>query len=135
MTVADVLDLVQSTLDSILSESGVRSYWGRRADDGQANPSEYVIYDVDRDEAEVSADGDLYYRTISVSLQYYVKYSGARTYTGRRTTNDRMETMREAMRSAGFGCPSGWYEIGDVDDIGFATFRADFELPHEVGEE
>ena len=128
----EIFDLVQSTLDTILSNDGIRVYWGRRAEDGQANPTEYVIYDLDGDPAEVSADGDVLFRMTGVSLQYYIKYSVARTYTGRQQSFERMEQMMEAMRGAGFGCSGGWSEIGDVDEIGFATFRAEFEIPREM---
>lgn len=126
----NVLDLVQSTLDRLLADEGVYSFWGRRADT-ESNPqaTEYVIYSIEGDDAEVSADGMLYYRMMTVSLQYYIKYAVARTYQGRRLANDRMDAMREVMRGAGFGCSGGWAEIGDVDDIGFATFRSEYDIP------
>ena len=126
----DVLDLVQSTLDRLLAGEGVYSFWGRRADT-ESNPqaTEYVIYSIEGDDAEVSADGMLYYRMMTVSLQYYIKYAVARTYQGRHLANDRMDAMREVMRDAGFGCSGGWAEIGDVDDIGFATFRSEYDIP------
>lgn len=126
----DVLDLVQSTLDRLLAGEGVYSFWGRRADT-ESNPqaTEYVIYSIEGDDAEVSADGMLYYRMMTVSLQYYIKHAVARTYQGRRLANDRMDAMREVMRGAGFGCSGGWAEIGDVDDIGFATFRSEYDIP------
>ena len=126
----DILDLVQVTLDNLLTNDGVRSFWGRRAEiDTDTKTYEYVIYELNNDVANVSADGQLYYRMASVSLQYYVKYSKARTYQGRHDAMDRMDSIREAMRSAGFGCQSGWFEIGDVDDVGFATFRSEYEIP------
>lgn len=126
----EILDLVQLTLDTLLAESGVYSFWGRRADvDANPNATEYIIYSIDSDQADVSADGDVMYRTMSVSLQYYVKYAIARTYSGRKATTDRMDAIREAMREAGFGCTGGWTEIGDVDDVGFATFRSEYEIP------
>ena len=128
----DILNLVQTTLDNLLiTEAGtVYSFWGRRAEISANNETEYVIYSFEDDNAEVSADGELYYRTASVAVQYYIKYSTARTYQGRQTAADRMDAIREALRSAGFGCVGGWSEIGDVDDVGFATFRATFTIPH-----
>lgn len=131
----DVLDLVQSTLDNLLAKDGVRSFWGRRAEiDSDAQATEYIIYSFDDDSAEVCADGTLYYRTMSVSLQYYIKYGIARTYNGRHKATDRMDSIREAMREAGFGCSNGWAEIGDVDDVGFATFRSEYDIPRLMGE-
>lgn len=128
----DILNLVQTTLDTLLisqSES-VYSFWGRRAEISNEQETEYVIYSFEDDSAEVSADAKLYYRTALITVQYYIKYSVARTYVGRQTAADRMDSIREALRSAGFGCTGGWNEIGDVDDVGYATFRATFSIPH-----
>lgn len=128
----DILNLVQTTLDTLLisqSES-VYSFWGRRAEISNEQETEYVIYSFEDDSAEVSADAKLYYRTALIAVQYYIKYSVARTYAGRQTAADRMDSIREALRSAGFGCTGGWNEIGDVDDVGYATFRATFSIPH-----
>ena len=132
----DILDLVQTTLDTLLASEGVYSFWGRRAEiDQKAQTAEYIIYSIDEDAAEVSADGDLYFRTASVSLQYYIKYTIARTAAGRRSATARMKAIMKAMRAAGFGCPTGWSEIGDVDGLGYATFRSSYEIPHYVGED
>lgn len=126
-----VLNLVQTTLDTLFAEIGIRCFWGKRAEiDADPAATEYIIYTFTDDNAEVSADGKLYYRTASVSLQYYIKYAVARTYDGRQTATDRMDSIREAMRTAGFGCSGGWSEIGDVDDVGFATFRSTYDIPH-----
>lgn len=132
----DILDLVQTTLDDLLSADGVRAFWGRRTDiKGDPTDAEYVIYSIDGDSAMVSADGDLYYREATVSLQYYMKFASGRTYTGRRKATKRMKDMMEVMRSVGFGCSSGWREIGDVDRIGYATFRSEYDIPHTISED
>lgn len=131
-----ILDLVQSTLDNLLSASGIRVYWGRRTEiAGDKGDAEYVIYTISSDSAEVSADGDLYYRTAQVALQYYVKYTVGRTYAGRLASTERMNAIMQAMRAVGFGCPTGWVEIGDVDQIGYATFRSEYEIPHYTKED
>lgn len=127
----DILDLVQTTLDTLLitETSAVYSFWGRRAEIKNDQATEYVIYGIEDDSADVCADGDVMFRSMSVYLQYYVKYSVARTYAGRQAAATRMDEMREAMRAAGFGCSDGWSEVGDVDDVGFATFRSNYDIP------
>ena len=126
----EILDLVQVTLDELLSEDGIRVFWGKRSEiDNDARSTEYVIYTVSGDDADVSADGEVFYRSMTVSVQYYIKNTTARTAKGRRIANDRMDAVREALRGVGFGCPGGWMEVGDVDDVGFSTFRADFDIP------
>jgi len=130
----DILNLVQITLDELFTDTGIRVFWGRRADiDFDANAPEYVIYSIVDDAAAVSANADLLYRVATIALQYYVKFATARTYTGRQLTTERMEAITKAMRNAGFYCPNGWAEIGDVDNAGFATFRAEFDKEHFTG--
>lgn len=132
----DVLNLVQTTLDTLLineSGEGVKSFWGRRTEiDADSQATEYVVYSWQDDPAELSADGKLYYRVATIALQYYIKFSIARTYSGRQTASDRMDEIMEGMRTAGFECASGWNEVGDVDDVGFATFRSTYEYWHDV---
>ena len=127
----EILNLVQTTLDTLFTQDGIRCFWGKRAEiDADPAATEYIIYTYTNDNAEVSADGKLYYRTASIALQYYIKYAVARTYEGRQTAADRMDDILEAMRTAGFGCSGGWSEIGDIDDVGFATFRSTYDIPH-----
>ena len=131
MMTKDVLDLVQTTLDSVMigENEAVYSFWGRRSEIDNDQSTEYVIYTLEDDSVDVSADGDVMYRSMTIALLYYMKYGMARTYAGRKKAADRMDTIREALRSAGFGCPNGWAEVGDIDDVGFATFRSVYEIP------
>ena len=130
----EILDLIQKTLDYLLvgGDKPVYSFWGRRAEIANDQATEYIIYSIESDDADVSADGRVYFRMMEVSLQYYVKYSIARTHKGRASACDRMDAIREAMRGVGFGCTGGWAEIGDVDDVGFATFRSTYEIPRAM---
>ena len=132
-----VLDLVQTTLDTLLvtENEAVYSYWGRRAEVTDNKTTEYIIYTIDDDSADVSADGDVMFRSMAVSVRYYVKFNVARTYAGRQKAMDRMDAIREAMRAAGFGCSGGWAEIGDVDEVGFATFLSTYDIPRFMGGE
>lgn len=131
-----VLNLVQTTLDTLLIDengAGVKSFWGRRTEiDADSQATEYLIYTWQDDPAELSADGTLFYRVADIALQYYIKFSIARTYDGRQTAADRMDSIMDAMRKAGFECVNGWNEIGDVDDVGFATFRSTYGYWHNV---
>lgn len=124
----DVLQLVQDTLDGVLSVDKVRVYWGKRGEiDATAKKDEYVIYSQDNDSISVSADGAVIARTASISIRLYIDQATCRTYQGRLAYKMRAETILHAMIDAGFECPNGWVEIGDIDDIGFAVFLAVFD--------
>ena len=45
MKMSEILDLVQSTLDTLLATDGVRSFWGRRTEiDADPQATEYIIF-------------------------------------------------------------------------------------------
>ena len=71
----EILDLIQKTLDYLLvgGDKPVYSFWGRRAEIANDQATEYIIYSIESDDADVSADGLVYFRMMEVSLQYYVK--------------------------------------------------------------
>lgn len=125
---ADVLQLVQTALDTVLAADGVRVYWGRRGEiDSGANKKEYVVYSQDNDSVTESADGGTLARTASIAVRYYIEQNACRTYAGRTSWKTRADVVLQAMTSAGFLCPTGWVEIGDVDDVGFVVFLAIFD--------
>lgn len=127
-----VLDLVQETLDTLLFADGVRVYWQRRKDitDAEASQKEYVIYSQEGDAAETAADGDVMTRTAAISVLYYINADICRTKAGRTASQNRMKSISAAMKAAEFFCPGGWMELGDIDDAGFSTFQAEFDMIH-----
>lgn len=124
----DVLELVQTTLDTALSSAAVRVYWGQRGDiDEDANKQEYIVYSQDSDDVLESADGQIVARTASIAVRLYVEQNYCRSYAGRSAWKTRTDAIILAMEAAGFLCAGGWSEIGDVDDVGFSTFLAIFD--------
>lgn len=126
----DVLALVQTTLDSLLSVDDVRVFWGRRGDNSTGSQIEYAIYSLEGDPVSVSADGSIVARTASVSVNYYYEQNACRKAAGRQQSTERMTSILTAMKAAGFLCSGGWSEVGDVDDAGFVTFNAMFDYVH-----
>lgn len=125
----DVLQLVQDTLDTALATDGVRVYWGQRGEiDEDANKKEYIVYSQDSDDELESADGGMIARTASIAVRLYVEQNYCRSYAGRTAWKTRTDAILSAMKTAGFLCGGGWSEIGDVDDVGFSTFLAVFEI-------
>lgn len=126
----DVLQLVQETLDnSPLGSAGVRVYWGRRGDiDPGAKTDEYVIYTQDNDSVTEFADGGVIARTADIAVRYYLALALCRSHAGRRLHTERVNQIHTALIGAGFLCPSGWAELGDIDDVGFAAFLGVYEF-------
>ena len=124
----DVLQLTQDTLDDLLGSAGVRSYWGQRGEiDSGAKTDEYIVYSQDDDPITESADGETLARTASIAIRYYIDQTVRKTYNGRVAYTERVNSILIAMTNAGFLCPSGWMEIGDIDDVGFTVFLAVFD--------
>lgn len=132
----DVLQLVQETLDaSPLGSGGVRVYWGRRGDmDTGANPNEYVIYSQDDDSVTESADGGILARTATIAVRYYLSAALARTAVGRRQATERVNLIHEALAAVGFTFPSGWVDLGDIDDADYSVLVGKFEFARVVDE-
>ncbi|MHC1772949.1 MAG: hypothetical protein AB9907_14710 [Flexilinea sp.] len=125
----DVLQLVQTTLDDALETDAVRVYWGQRGEiDDDANKQEYIVYTQDSDDVLESADGNVVARTASIAVRLYIDQNRCRSYAGRTAWKTRTDAIISAMESAGFLCAGGWSEIGDVDDVGFSTFLAIFDI-------
>nr|DAN48745.1 MAG TPA: hypothetical protein [Bacteriophage sp.] len=132
----DVLQLVQETLDaSPLGSGGVRVYWGRRGDmDPGAGVNEYIVYVQEDDSVSESADGKTLARTATIAIRYYLSITLARTAAGRRQATERVNLIHEALAAAGFTFPSGWVDLGDIDDADYSVLVGKFEFARTVNE-
>lgn len=129
----DVLQLTQSILGNLFAADGVRAYWGQRGEiDQGAKADEYIIYSQDNDSIFESADGGTLARTASIAVRYYIDQHLRKTHAGRLLYTERVNAILAAMTEAGFLCPNGWMEIGDIDDVGFAVFLAAFDIARIV---
>ena len=113
----DIRALVQETLDTALYPD-VRVYWLRKSD-GE-DPDEYVVYTLDGDPA-VYADGTPLTRDANITVRFYYRDSMLDSSAGRAAIKAREAQIAEALQGAGFLLPGGWFDSGDIDDIGFGT--------------
>lgn len=132
----DVLQLVQETLDnSPLGSAGVRVYWGRRGDiDPGAGVNEYIVYVQEDDSVSESADGKILARTATIAVRYYLSIALARTAAGRRQATERVNLIHGSLAMAGFTFPSGWVDLGDIDDADYSVLVGKFEFARTVNE-
>lgn len=114
----DIRSLVQTALDAVLYPD-VRVYWLRKSD-GE-DPDEYVVYTLDGDPVGAYADDVPLTRDANVSIRYYYRDSMVTTKTGRAAIGTREEQIAAALVSAGFTLPNGYFDAGDIDDIGYGT--------------
>lgn len=113
----DIRALVQETLDTALYPD-VRAYWMRKSD-GE-DPDEYVVYTLSGDPA-VYADGEPLTRDANITVRYYYRDSMLDSSAGRAAIKAREEQIAGALQAVGFLLPGGWFDSGDIDDIGFGT--------------
>jgi len=124
----DIRANVQRALDAALFDTGVRVFWRRRAEVLGAAADEYVVYTLGSDTAEAHADDTPLLRAANVAVRYYYRDTMLETPVGRATVMEREHTIHDALVTAGFSLPSGYFDAGDIDDIGFSTtiFECDF---------
>lgn len=117
----DVRALTQLTLDQALGADDVRVYWLRKAETAGEDPNEYAVYTLDGDPAGVYADDLPLTRGANVAIRYYYRDTMLDTAAGRRTVTERERQIYDALTAAGFTLSNGYFDAGDIDDVGFCT--------------
>jgi|LSQX01.3.fsa_nt_gb hypothetical protein len=123
----DIRKLVQQTLDDVLAADSVRAYWLRKAETGGENADEYVVYTVDGDPVGEYADDKPLTRSANVAIRYYYRDSLRDTIRGRKRIHLREKQIESGLEAACFSLPNGYFDSGDIDDIGFGTTIFDCE--------
>lgn len=124
---------VQSTLDTALTTDRVYVHWQKKAEiPGDTNPDEYIVYTMGGDYDRVFADDEPLVKEADVTLRYYYRAEKLDTNAGRTAIETRQESILAAMKSAGFYTPSGFFDAGDVDDIGFLTSVSEWNYARTV---
>lgn len=119
----DIIQLTQTTLDSVLAAIPLHSFWLRRKEiEEDPNPDEYIVYTVDEHEPNDGADGKILIYKSYVTVRYFCRDSWIGDSSKYAVIKNRMSTIRSALIGAGFDCSSGWQDAGDVDGISFQTF-------------
>lgn len=117
-----ILTNVQTILDTLLFPDDVYSYWQTYQQiSGDANPDEYVVFTFDGLDSVTYADNSVVSENATVTVRYYYSPSLLSTATGRNKVLERMDSIVAAMRDGGFGTSTGFYDVGDVDDVGKNT--------------
>lgn len=98
----------------------VKTYQGQLPD-LKKSPREFCVYSVRSMNSQVYEDNRLVAGQDSIILRYY-HAKGMRLAKVR----EREHVIMEALLNAEFTCPSGAFELGDIDDIGYNT--TGFEL-------
>ncbi len=115
---------VQQTLDNALSDLGVYSFWQRKTD---IDLEEYIVYETnDIDEAFAGLEPLI--KVANVTLKYFYRQEMADTEASRQAIDSRKKQIMQTMKAAGFDCPTGAFDAGDIDDIGF--YAVIFEMTY-----
>ena len=124
----DVREYVQATLDDALSCDGIQSFWLRHIET-QEPAREYIVYTLGGVTPDAYADNRAFIRTASVTFRYYYSEEFTLTPKGREHIRKTEKRIAKALRRAGFSLPDGWFDAGDIDDIGYGTtvFEADLQ--------
>lgn len=116
----DVREYVQQTLDEAFAYDGIQSFWLRRIETDEP-ADEYIVYTLGGVTPDAYADNRAFIRTAEVTFRYYYSEELTLTSKGRERIRKTEKRIAKALRRAGFVLPDGWFDAGDIDDIGFGT--------------
>ncbi|MDD3040778.1 hypothetical protein [Bacteroides sp.] len=107
-------DVLQAALDAALYPQ-VLSYWQCKSGDAD----EYIVYSRSGSSIEGSADDAPLVKAENMTIRYYYRGTKISDYAGRQAVEAREDAIQAAVENAGFFLPSGRFDAGDIDDIGF----------------
>ena len=121
----DVRALIQTALDEafndLLFPDNIRVFWRRRSETEGEDPDEYIVYTLDTDPYENYADNAPFTRAARLTVRFYYRDTLIDTRAGRAKVKSHEAAIESALRAARFALPSGYFDGGDIDDIGFGT--------------
>lgn len=123
-----IRELVQTTLDNALYNDGVRVFWRRKTQTDGEEPDEYIVYTLDSDTMETAADDAPLVRSANIVIRYYYRDTLLDTNAGRNRISNREHQISDALHSAGGLLPNGYFDSGDIENIGFGTTIFECEL-------
>lgn len=125
----DIREYVQKTLDDEFASDNFRSFWLRRIDTND-NASEYIVYTFGGETPDAYADNCVFICTASVTVRYFYIEELVLTSKGREHIRETEKRIAKTLRHAGFSLSNGWFDAGDIDDIGYGTtiFEATFQV-------
>ena len=111
-----IKDLVQTTLDDVLISKSIYVYEQRKSGD---DADEYVVYSIGGDNRETFSDDAPLTKSANVTIMYYYRDEKLDNYSGRQAVRTNESLIESALEGAGFEIPNGYFDAGDVDDIGY----------------
>jgi hypothetical protein len=128
----DFRNLTKETLDSAFSEFHVYVSFGKRkVIENDFNSEEYIVFtQSDNTPEEKSCEDEI--RNTQIIVRYYIIDSLLEKKNGRDLLFNRTNLIISAMQGVGFICSNGVSDVGDIDDVGFATFVMMFNYSEVV---
>lgn len=123
----DIRGRLQTALDAELCRDKVYSHWNQKASTKGENPKEYIVYSMNSDSNATYADGLPMVKVASATIRYYYRAELLNNPTGRQRVKDRESQILVALLRGGFSFPSGAFDAGDIDGIGFGTIIVECE--------
>lgn len=117
----DIRAHLQTALDGALAPDGVYSYWMRKTETAGEDADEYIVYTLDENANEAFADDMPLVKSTSFTVRYYYRDSMLNTSSGRNKIKNREDQIAGALIAAGYTLPNGFFDTGDIDDIGCGT--------------
>lgn len=113
-----IKDLIQTTLDTVLYPLDIFVYEQRKSG---PDADQYVVYTTSGDIKEIFADNKVIVKNANATVKFYYRSENLDNYTTRESIREIENLIESSLESVGIETPNGFFDAGDVDDIGYHT--------------
>ena len=110
---------IQRILDAILSQDGVFSYWNQKTKTKGEDPDEYVVYYLNSQYTDFSADNEDWKENRRATVIYFYRDSMLFTSDSRNTVERRINLIRNAFKSEKYRVVD--FDGGEIQQDGYLT--------------
>lgn len=120
-----IKDLVQTTLDNALYDEGIYTFDQRKTGH---DSDMYIVYTKSGDIKTDFADDETLVKHNDITIRFYYRTELLDDYESKQKIRQIEETIKLALKNAGFSLPNGYFDGGDIEDIGYfvTIFEAEY---------
>ncbi len=113
-----IKDLLQTCLDSVLHEKGIRVHEQKKSG---PDADEYVVYSMSGDNKGSFADDEPTVKDANATVKYFYRESKLENYASKVKVREIEDLIESTLELNGFEVPFGRFDAGDIDGIGYAV--------------
>jgi len=114
----NLVPIIQKTMDDAFAADGLYTYWQTKAETS-GEVDEYIVFTLAGQQGEAWSDDIPYITRADATIRYFYRREKISNHRGRTSVMQRTADMWTALNGAGFDCPAGPFDAGDIDGNGY----------------